>query len=70
VTLAINLPSEQAVDLAFVRVREVGGTIVKPAGRMDWGGYSAYFADPDGHLWEVAFNPAWKIGADGSVRMT
>lgn len=69
VTLAINLPSEQAVDLAFVRVREVGGTIVKPAGRMDWGGYSGYFADPDGHLWEIAYAPGFSIDEHGRLEI-
>jgi catechol 2,3-dioxygenase-like lactoylglutathione lyase family enzyme len=63
ITLAINLPSEDAVDLAFVRVDEVGGRIVKPATRAEWGGYSGYFADPDGHLWEIAYNPGFPAAA-------
>jgi catechol 2,3-dioxygenase-like lactoylglutathione lyase family enzyme len=66
ITLALNLDSEAAVDLAFARVLEVGGTIVKPAARTEWGGYSGYFADPDGHLWEIAHNPFWTI-VDGRV---
>lgn len=57
ITLAVNLPSEDAVDLAFVRVQEAGGAIVKPPTHAQWGGYSGYFADPDGFLWEVAWNP-------------
>jgi len=65
VTLALNLVSEDAVDLAFARVHEVGGRIVKPAHRTDWGGYSGYFADPDGHLWEVAHNPGIPVDEHG-----
>ncbi|GAA0231606.1 hypothetical protein GCM10009000_053650 [Halobacterium noricense] len=38
-----------------------GGELVKPAQEADWGGYSGYFADPDGHLWEVAWNPYWEF---------
>jgi len=69
VTLAINLPTEDAVDLAFVRVREVGGTIVKPPTRAEWGGYSGYFADPDGILWEVAYNPGFPIDEHGRIEI-
>jgi catechol 2,3-dioxygenase-like lactoylglutathione lyase family enzyme len=67
ITLAINLPSEDAVDLAFVRVDEVGGRIAKPATRAEWGGYSGYFADPDGHLWEIAYNPGFPIDEHGRI---
>lgn len=69
ITLAINLPSEDEVDLAFVRVREVGGTIVKPPTRAEWGGYSGYFADPDGTLWEIAFNPGFPIDEQGRIEI-
>jgi catechol 2,3-dioxygenase-like lactoylglutathione lyase family enzyme len=67
VALAVNLPSEDAVDLAFVRVREVGGSIVKPAARTEWGGYSGYFTDPDGHLWEIAHNPGFPLDEQGRI---
>ena len=46
-----------------------GGKILKPAADTFWGGYSAYFADPDGHAWEVAWNPEWTLADDGSVRL-
>ena len=63
--LAINLESPQAVDRALGRVEQAGGRIVRAAHATEWGGYSSYFADPDGHLWEVAHNPFWPIGPDG-----
>ena len=69
VTLALNLASESAVDLAFARVLEVGGRIVKPAGRLPWGGYSGYFADPDGHLWEIAFAPMFPPDEHGRIEI-
>lgn len=69
ITLAINLPTEAVVDLAFVRVREAGGTIVKPPTRMEWGGYSGYFADPDGILWEIAYNPGFPLDEQGRIEI-
>jgi catechol 2,3-dioxygenase-like lactoylglutathione lyase family enzyme len=56
-SLAHNVGSEAAVDELLRHVAAGGGRIVKPAQRADWGGYSGYFADPDGFLWEVAWNP-------------
>lgn len=55
--LAHNVRSEAEVDRLLKEVAASGGRIVKPAQRADWGGYSGYFADPDGFLWEVAWNP-------------
>ncbi len=69
VTLALNVADEAAVDAALSRAAEVGGRLVKPAARADWGGYSGYFADPDSHLWEVAFNPMFPINADGTIEI-
>lgn len=69
ITLALNLPTEDAVDLAFVRVRDAGGAIVKPPERTDWGGYSGYFADPDGTLWEIACNPGFPIDEQGRIEI-
>ena len=57
VTLAHNEPSEAAVDAVFAELRAQGVEIVKEPEKVFWGGYSGYFADPDGHLWEVAYNP-------------
>lgn len=67
ISLALNLASEDAVDLALARVHEVGGRIVKPAARAEWGGYSGYFADLDGHLWEVAHAPGFTLDEDGRL---
>jgi catechol 2,3-dioxygenase-like lactoylglutathione lyase family enzyme len=56
--LAHNVASQAAVDAVMDEARRAGATIVKPAGPTFWGGHAGYFQDPDGHLWEVAFNPA------------
>jgi len=64
-TLATNVESRELVDQALEDVEKAGGTILAPARERFWGGYSGYFADPDGHAWEVAFNPFWPIGDDG-----
>jgi uncharacterized protein len=65
VALAINVESRAAVDAALETARTAGAQVMKPAGPTDWGGYEGYFADPDGHLWEIAHNPGWPLGADG-----
>jgi catechol 2,3-dioxygenase-like lactoylglutathione lyase family enzyme len=57
VTLAINLGSPAAVDRVYREFVAAGATAVKPPVAAEWGGYSGYVADPDGHLWEVAHNP-------------
>ena len=56
-TLAHNVKSREEVDALLAHVAAHGGRIVKPASDADWGGYSGYFADPDGFLWEIAWNP-------------
>jgi catechol 2,3-dioxygenase-like lactoylglutathione lyase family enzyme len=67
ITLAICLESEAAVDAAFVDAVAAGARILKPAERAEWGGYSGYVADPDGHPWEIAHNPSFPIGEDGRI---
>lgn len=67
VTIAYNAPSREAVDAALAKAEAAGATIVKPAQEVFWGGYNGYFADPDGHLWEVAWNPGFPLGPDGTV---
>ncbi|RCV91272.1 VOC family protein [Billgrantia montanilacus] len=62
VALAHNLGSEAAVDELLAQAVAAGATLVKAAEKVFWGGYSGYFADPDGYLWEVAHNPFVWIG--------
>jgi catechol 2,3-dioxygenase-like lactoylglutathione lyase family enzyme len=69
VSLAINLESAEAVDAAMAAARAAGASVVKEPQHVFWGGYSGYFADPDGHLWELAYNPHWTLGADGAVTL-
>ena len=69
IALAHNVRSHDDVDTVLAEAAAAGAAILKSAEDTQWGGYSGYFADPDGHLWEVAFNPAWVIGENGSVRM-
>lgn len=63
--LAINVESPAAVDAALAEAAAAGADIPKPAVATEWGGYSGYFADPDGHLWEVAHNPFWPLDERG-----
>lgn len=65
--LAWNVASEREVDDALAQAAACGGRLVKPGQKVFWGGYSGYFADPDGHLWEVAFNPYFPLDAAGRV---
>jgi uncharacterized protein len=57
IALAQNVETPEEVDLVLSQAVKSGGTILKSARKADWGGYSGYFADPDGHPWEVACNP-------------
>jgi uncharacterized protein len=58
-TLGHNVASREDVDAVMAQAQAAGATIVKPAHPTFWGGYAGYFQDPDGHLWEVAWNPQW-----------
>jgi len=64
-TLAINVASPEEVDAALAHVTEIGGRVVKVGQAAFWGGYSGYFADPEGNLWEVAHNPFWPLDERG-----
>jgi catechol 2,3-dioxygenase-like lactoylglutathione lyase family enzyme len=64
-SLAINCAEEAEVDAVFAHLAAMGATITKPPERVFWGGYSGYFADPDGFLWEVAYNPGWPLDERG-----
>lgn len=69
VALAMNLPSVEAVDGTFATAEAAGAAITKAPERAEWGGYSGYFSDPDGHLWEVAHNPGFPLDEDGRVAL-
>ncbi|WP_342779826.1 VOC family protein [Maritimibacter fusiformis] len=66
-TLAQNQPSPEAVDAAYAHAIASGATPVRAPFRTDWGGYSSYVADPDGHLWEFAFNPFSPLDEAGHI---
>jgi uncharacterized protein len=68
ITLAINLESQADVDRAHADWLAAGGTTCSAPVAADWGGYIAYVADPDGHVWELAHNPYWPI-VDGRVEL-
>lgn len=67
VTLGHNCRSEAEVDAVLAEAVAAGGQLKKPGQKVFWGGYSGYFADPDGHLWEVAHNPFFPLDAEGRV---
>jgi catechol 2,3-dioxygenase-like lactoylglutathione lyase family enzyme len=58
-TLGHNVSSKAEVDAVMAKADAAGATIIKPAHDTFWGGYSGYFQDPDGHLWEIVWNPYW-----------
>jgi uncharacterized protein len=67
VTLAHNVRSPAEVDEVIAQADAAGARIARRGAESFWGGYSGVFLDPDGHPWEVAYNPRWKLDADGSV---
>ncbi|WP_245410527.1 VOC family protein [Notoacmeibacter marinus] len=69
VTVAINFASEGEVDAAFDHAVSAGATPAKRPQKVFWGGYSGYFADPDGHLWELAHNPMAPLDENGNMRL-
>jgi catechol 2,3-dioxygenase-like lactoylglutathione lyase family enzyme len=69
VALAHNVRSREEADAAVAQGIEAGGRLLKAPIATEWGGYSGYIADPDGHPWEIAWNPGWTIAADGSIRL-
>jgi uncharacterized protein len=69
VTLAHNVRSQAEVDAVIDEAERAGARIPRRGAETFWGGYSGLFVDPDGHPWEVAHNPGWTIGDDGSTRL-
>jgi uncharacterized protein len=66
-TLSYNAKSEKEVDEVLTKVATLGATIIKPAQKVFWGGYSGYFKDPEGYLIEVAHNPFWELDGDDNL---
>ena len=69
VALAFNVSDETCVDTTLQAAEKAGGRIVKPGGRAFWDGYTGYFADPDRHLWEVAYNPGFPLDESGQIEL-
>jgi hypothetical protein len=66
-TLAQNLAGPDEVNKAFELIEKAGGKIIKQPQKASWGGYSGYFADPEGNLWEIAYNPYFRFDNDGNI---
>jgi uncharacterized protein len=69
IALAHNVRSPAEVEAVLAEAEAAGATITRPGAETFWGGYSGAFADPEGHVWEVAHNPHWTLAEDGSVRL-
>jgi catechol 2,3-dioxygenase-like lactoylglutathione lyase family enzyme len=69
ISLAYNTRRREEVDSVLAEAQAAGARLLKPAEEAFWGGYSGYFADPDGFLWEVAWNPSFAMTKDGSIRV-
>jgi predicted lactoylglutathione lyase len=68
-TLAQNFSTNAEVDVAYALALSAGATALKAPEEVFWGGYSGYYADPDGHVWELAMNPFWPLNDDGSLTL-
>lgn len=69
ITLAYNARSRAEVDAVLAEAQAAGARLLKPAQDVFWGGYAGFFADPDGHPWEVAWNPHFPLGEDGGLTL-
>jgi predicted lactoylglutathione lyase len=69
VSLSYNTRSREEVDAIMAETQRAGGRVLTAAAEVFWGGYVGYFADPEGHLWEVAFNPKAEIAANGAISL-
>jgi predicted lactoylglutathione lyase len=69
ITISYNARSEEEVNDVLKAVKKLGATIVKPAQKVYWGGYSGYFRDFDGHLFEVAYNPFWELDKNDNLNL-
>lgn len=68
-TISYNAKSEKEVDEVLDKIKNLGATIIKPAQKVYWGGYSGYFKDLDGHLFEVAYNPFWELDENDNIKL-
>ena len=68
-TLAQNFATENEVDAAYALALKSGAQALKVPQKVFWGGYSGYYADPDGHVWELAMNPFWPLAENGSLTL-
>jgi uncharacterized protein len=69
VVMAQNVASEREVDAVMAKAEAAGAQILKAAAKTFWGGYNGYFADPDGHVWEIACNPSWPLTENGGIEL-
>ena len=69
IVVAQNVASEGGVDAVMATAEAAGARILKEAAKTFWGGYNGYFADPDGNLWEIAFNPHWGLDEQGHIKL-
>ncbi|MFC9332984.1 VOC family protein [Arthrobacter sp. NPDC057009] len=67
ITLSHNVGSSEQVDQVMAQAESAGAAVVAPPKTQPWGGYTGYFADPDGFRWEIAFNPTWAVDDGGQV---
>jgi uncharacterized protein len=70
ITLAQNLPAKDDVDRMMAQAEAAGARVLTPPVERHWGGYSGYFADPDGYAWEIAWGPDFKYNEDGTLRLS
>ena len=69
ITISYNAKSEKEVDEVMEEVKRLGATIIKPAQKVFWGGYSGYFKDLDGYVFEVAYNPFWELDENDNLKL-
>lgn len=67
--VAQNVRERDEVDAVLAEAQAAGGSVVRPAAETFYGGYAGYFTDPDGHAWEIAYNPGFSLGEDGSLTL-
>lgn len=67
IVVAMDCTSESEVDAMLAKAETAGATVLKPGTKAFWGGYNGHFADVDGHVWEVAYNPFWPLQEDGRI---